>query len=54
MVHTGAVKQAINVLRWWANTEGDDPRVIEMIKQSKECARDLEQDLTRQGRQRHG
>lgn len=44
-VHTGAVKQALRILRWLATDVGDDPFVVEMVKQSKECARDLERDL---------
>ena len=47
-VHTGAAAQAIRLLRWWANDESDEPRVVEMIKQSRECARDLEQDVKKQ------
>lgn len=46
-VHHGAAAQAIRLLRWWAEDCGDDPDVIEAIKQSKECARDLELSLTK-------
>jgi len=45
IVNAGAAKQAIKLLRWWAEDCSDEPRVVEMIKQSKECARDLEHSL---------
>lgn len=38
----GAVGHAIHLLRWWAEDAGDQPDVVEMIKQSKECAGELE------------
>lgn len=42
-VHT--VKHAIDLLRWWADDLGDDPDVLEHIKQSLECAQELEDGL---------
>lgn len=47
MVHAGALKHAIRLLRWLAENEGDDPEVIEVVKQSRECARALVRDLRR-------
>lgn len=38
----------IRLLRWWADDESDEPDVLEIIKQSKEAARDLECDVQRQ------
>jgi hypothetical protein len=50
IVHAGAVAQAIRLLRWWAHDASDHPMVVEVIKQSKECARDLAADLRRRRR----
>jgi hypothetical protein len=47
-VHAGALKQAIWLLRWWADDGSDAPEIVEMMRQSKEAARDLERDLQRQ------
>lgn len=50
IVHTGAVKQAIWLLRWWADDGTDDPRILELMQQSRECARDLAADVRRHER----
>jgi len=38
----GVLAHAARVLRWWANDASDDPRVVEMKKQARECARGLD------------
>lgn len=45
--HIGAVAQAVRLLRWWAEDVSDEPTVVEHVKQSKECARDLAASLAR-------
>lgn len=49
----GALAQAVRLLRWWAEDCSDEPKVVEMIKQSKEVARSLER-VDRAARQSHG
>lgn len=47
VAHTGAVSQAIRLLRFWADDVSDEPRIIEAVKQSRECARDLAASVRR-------
>jgi hypothetical protein len=37
----GAIRHAVTLLRWWAVDATDDPGIIEMMKQSREAAREL-------------
>lgn len=37
----GCLKHAVRILAWWADDHGDDPDVLEAIKQSREVARSL-------------
>jgi hypothetical protein len=53
MVHPGALKQAIRVLRWWGKDQGDDDIVIEMVKQGREAASALMRDLRTWERRLH-
>lgn len=39
------VKHAITLLRWVAGTECDDPDTEEVLKQCRECARELKQAI---------
>lgn len=49
----GAFVHAVRLLRWWANDESDEPKVVEMIKQSHEVARALAR-IDRAARRSHG
>lgn len=39
------VMHAIALLRWWAEDATDEPEILEQIRQSRECAGELERAL---------
>jgi len=45
----GTIRQAIRLLKWWADDESDEPEVIEAKKQSIEVVRSLRR-IDRAGR----
>lgn len=47
VVHRGAAAQAVKLLRYWAVDGTDEPFILEMMKQSRECANDLQASLRR-------
>lgn len=49
----GAFVHAVRLLRWWAEDASDEPKVVEMIKQSREVARALAR-IDRAARRSHG
>jgi hypothetical protein len=49
----GALRHAVRLLRWIAENEGDDPQLIEIVKQAREVARSLDR-FDRAGKRSHG
>jgi hypothetical protein len=45
----GAFVHAVRLLRWWAEDASDEPKVVEMIKQSIEVARSSPASIARRG-----